>query len=193
MPDLYIIAGCNGAGKTTASFTILPEMLDCKEFVNADEIARGLSPFKPESVSFQAGRIMLERINQLINDKVSFAFETTLSTLSYLKTIELARQKGYTIKLLYIWLSDINLAIERVSIRVQDGGHNIPADVIARRYQRGLNNLIEKFIGVSDYWLIADNSTKPLKFVAEGFATSAPKIYNAAVWQKINDKSNEKR
>lgn len=90
MPNLYIISGCNEAGKTTASYTILPEMLNCKEFVNADEIAKGLSPFQPETVSFQAGKIMLERINELLNQKVDFAIETTLTTLSYQKTIKSA-------------------------------------------------------------------------------------------------------
>jgi predicted ABC-type ATPase len=89
LPNLYIIAGCNGAGKTTASFSILPEMLNCKEFVNADEIAKGLSPFQPESVAFQAGRLMLERINNLLNSEVDFAFETTLTTLSYISTVPL--------------------------------------------------------------------------------------------------------
>ena len=81
--NLYVIAGCNGAGKTTASFTILPEILDCKEFVNADEIARGISPFQPESVSFEAGRIMLKRIDDLLKENIIFAFETTLATKSY--------------------------------------------------------------------------------------------------------------
>ena len=93
MPNLYIISGCNGAGKTTASFTILPEMLNCKEFVNADEIAKGLSPFQPESVSFQAGRIMLERIEELIKSGVDFAFETTLTTLSYINTIKNSKKE----------------------------------------------------------------------------------------------------
>ena len=138
MPNIYIIAGCNGAGKTTASFTILPEMLDCKEFVNADEIARGLSPFQPESVSFRAGRIMIERIDELLNSGVDFGFETTLTTLSYLNTIKLAKQKGYTINLLYFWLNDVNLAIERVKTRVAEGGHNIPEETIRRRYSRGI-------------------------------------------------------
>ena len=103
MPNLYIIAGCNGAGKTTASFTILPEILDCKEFVNADEIAKGLSPFQPENVSFQAGRLMLERVDELLNNRSDFAFETTLTTLSYLNTIKEAKVKGYSITLLFFW------------------------------------------------------------------------------------------
>ncbi len=94
MPNIFIIAGCNGAGKTTASFTILPEMLNCKEFVNADEIAKGLSPFQPESVSFQAGRIMLERIDELLETELDFAFETTLTTLSYIILFLLQKQKA---------------------------------------------------------------------------------------------------
>ena len=101
-------------------------MLDCKEFVNADEIAKGLSPFQPESVSFQAGRIMIERIDELLNSGVNFAFETTLTTLAYLNTIKLAKEKGYTVTLIYFWLNDVNLAIERVKTRVNEGGHNIP-------------------------------------------------------------------
>jgi predicted ABC-type ATPase len=99
MPFLYIIAGCNGAGKTTASYTVLPEMLECKEFVNADEIAKGLSPFQPETVAFEAGRIMLNRIRELLKAKVDFAFETTLATKSYLPLINEAKDKGYTVVL----------------------------------------------------------------------------------------------
>ena len=147
VPNIFIIAGCNGAGKTTASFTILPEMLNCKEFVNADEIAKGLSPFQPESVSFQAGRIMLERIDELFETGVDFAFETTLTTLSYVNTISLAKSKGYTINLLFFWLNDVYLAIERVKARVNEGGHNIPEETIRRRYFRGIVNLTSKFSG----------------------------------------------
>ncbi len=108
MPNLYIIAGCNGAGKTTTSFTVLPEMLNCKEFVNADEIARGLSPFQPEKVSFQAGRIMLARIKELLNEKNDFAFETTLATRSYVSLINDAKRKGYTTVLIFFGLSLAN-------------------------------------------------------------------------------------
>lgn len=139
--NLYIIAGCNGAGKTTASFTILPDILDCKEFVNADEIARGLSPFQPDKVSFEAGRIMLNRIENLFQDNQSFAFETTLATKSYKNKIIEAKQNGYEVTLLFFWLNNIDLAIERVATRVQEGGHNIPTDVIIRRYKRGIINL----------------------------------------------------
>ncbi len=104
MPKLYIIAGCNGAGKTTASYTVLPEMLGCREFVNADEIAKGLSPFNPESVAIEAGRLMLQRMDDLLSEGSDFAFETTLSTRSYVKFIERAQAKGYFVTLLYFWL-----------------------------------------------------------------------------------------
>ena len=154
MPNIYIIAGCNGAGKTTAAFTLLPEMLDCNEFVNADEIAKGLSPFQPQTVSFHAGRIMLERIIELIDLGVDFAFETTLTTISYKNTIELARQKGYKITLLFFWLNDVILAIERVATRVSEGGHHIPEDVIIRRYFKGRANLTNVFINICDYRLL---------------------------------------
>lgn len=138
MPNLYIIAGCNGAGKTTASYTILPEILNCKEFVNADSIAAGLSPFNPENVALEAGRIMLHRIYQLMDDNVDFAFETTLSTRSYVPLIKKAQQKEYVVTLLFFWLNSSELAKQRVAKRVSNGGHNIPADVIDRRYTRNL-------------------------------------------------------
>ena len=146
--NLYIIAGCNGAGKTTASFTILPEILDCKEFVNADEIAKGLSPFQPEKVSFEAGRIMLNRIKDLIAEDVNFAFETTLATRSYKNRIIQAKEKGYRVTLLFFWLQNIELARERVKTRVLEGGHNIEPEVIARRYIRGIKNLFDIYLPI---------------------------------------------
>jgi len=126
MPNLYIIAGCNGAGKTTASFTVLPDILNCKEFVNADSIAVGISPFNPESVAFEAGRIMLHRIHELMKDRADFAFETTLSTRSYVSLIREARKIGYKINLLFFWLNSPEMAKQRVAERVSNGGHNIP-------------------------------------------------------------------
>lgn len=156
--NLYIIAGCNGAGKTTASFTILPEIINCKEFVNADEIAKGLSPFQPEKVAFESGRIMLNRIDELLKENESFAFETTLSTRSYKNKIKTAREKGYTITLLFFWLQNVELAKERVKIRVSEGGHNIEPEVIERRYLNGIKNLFEIYFPIVDGLLIFDNS-----------------------------------
>jgi len=155
---LYIIAGCNGAGKTTASFTILPEILDCKEFVNADEIAKGLSPFQPEKVSFEAGRIMLNRINDLLSENKNFAFETTLSTRSYKNKLAEAKEKGYRITLLFFWLQNTDLAKERVKIRVFEGGHNIEPEIIERRYIKGIKNLFDIYLPIDDGALIFDNS-----------------------------------
>ncbi len=165
--NLYIIAGCNGAGKTTASFTILPEILNCKEFVNADEIAKGLSPFQPEKVSFEAGRIMLNRIKELLENDANFAFETTLSTKSYRNTVAQAKEKGYTVVLLFFWLRSVELAIDRVKTRVLEGGHNIETEVIRRRYKNGIKNLFEIYIPIVEIVLIMDNSEDTYKLIAE--------------------------
>ncbi|KAA8484087.1 putative ABC-type ATPase [Arcticibacter tournemirensis] len=156
--SLYIIAGCNGAGKTTASFTILPEIIECREFVNADEIAKGLSPFQPEKVAIEAGRIMLSRINELLKANESFAFETTLSTRSYKNKILEAKQKGYSTMLLFFWLENVELAKERVKSRVAEGGHNIDPEVIERRYHKGINNLFNIYLPIVDDALVFDNS-----------------------------------
>ncbi len=164
---LYIFAGCNGAGKTTASFTILPEILDCKEFVNADEIAKGLSPFQPEKVSFEAGRIMLKRINELLSENENFAFETTLSTLSYKNKIIKAKEKGYRVTLLFFWLQNIKLAKERVKMRVLEGGHNIESNVIERRYFKGIKNLFNIYLPIVDGALIFDNSEGKHELIAD--------------------------
>ena len=164
---LYIIAGCNGAGKTTASFNILPEILDCKEFVNADEIARGLSPFQPEQVAISAGRMMLTRIQELLNNGDNFSFETTLSTRSFVETIHLARSKGYYTTLIFFYLESVELALDRVAIRVSEGGHNIEPAVIERRYNRGLVNLFNEFIDAIDKALIFDNSDGVFELIAK--------------------------
>lgn len=123
---LYIISGCNGAGKTTASYTVLPEVLECREFVNADEIAKGLSPFNPESVAIDAGRLMLQRIQELLKMNETFSIETTLSTKSYKNLVIKAHNLGYQVKLIFFWLDTPETAINRVAQRVSEGGHGIP-------------------------------------------------------------------
>ncbi len=184
MHNLYIISGCNGAGKTTASFTVLPEMLNCREFVNADEIARGISPFKPESVAIQAGKIMLSRIEELLLQRVDFAIETTLTTKSYLNTIKRAKTLGYQVTLLFFWLNDVELAIERVKMRVLEGGHNIPEEVIRRRYAKGMQNL-PQFIGYSDFWFVLNNSYEELRFIAEGNKSEIT-IFEKEIWKRLS-------
>jgi predicted ABC-type ATPase len=191
MPNLYIIAGCNGAGKTTASYTVLPELLNCNEFVNADNIAAGLSPFNPESVALEAGRIMLQRINELLNRGVDFAFETTLSTRSYISLVKKAQQKGYEVTLLFFWLSSPQMAMERVARRVSKGGHNIPADVIERRYYRGIRNLVYLYIPLCDRWFVINNMNTGHQVVVRGFKSSEKTIIKSDVWQVILDQAND--
>ena len=185
--NLYVIAGCNGAGKTTASFTILPEILNCKEFVNADEIAKGISPFQPETVSFEAGRIMLNRINDLIKDNKSFAFETTLATKSYRNKIIDAKKKGYHVTLLYFWLQNVELAIERVKTRVTEGGHNIENKIIRRRYKRGLINLFEIYLPIIDELMIFDNSEAKPELIAEKQINTELIIRNGSKFNQLKN------
>lgn len=154
---LYIIAGCNGAGKTTASMTVLPEVLHCREFVNADEIAKGLSPFRPEEVAVQAGRLMLERIDRLLTRGETFAIETTLATRSYAGLVRRAKAAGYTVVLLFFWLPSPEMAEMRVAQRVAEGGHDIPREVIRRRYWLGLRTLLEIYAPEVDVWSMYDN------------------------------------
>ncbi|MCL2844322.1 MAG: zeta toxin family protein [Chitinivibrionia bacterium] len=156
--SLYIIAGCNGAGKTTASFTVLPKILDCKEFVNADEIAKGISPFNPSSVATTAGKIMLKRIKELLAKNETFSIETTLASKLFTKTIKTAQDNGYLTTLLFFWLQSVETAKNRVAQRVKSGGHNIENDVIERRYLGGIKNLFELYIPIVDKLYIYDNT-----------------------------------
>lgn len=181
--QLYIIAGCNGAGKTTASFTILPEVLNCKEFINADEIAKGLSPFQPESVAMQAGRIMLARMDELLQKGETFAFETTLATKSYKQKIEWAQANGYEVTLLFFWLDSPNMAKKRVAQRVAEGGHSIPSETIERRYHNGITNLFAIYIDMVDICYIFDNSEGRKELIAQKEKHKGIIIYN-------NDKFN---
>ena len=183
LPKLYIIAGCNGAGKTTASFTILPEILGCKEFINADEIAKGLSPFQPESVAMQAGRIMLARMDELLQKGETFAFETTLATKSYKQKIEWAQANGYEVTLLFFWLDSPNIAKKRVAQRVAEGGHSIPLETIERRYYNGIANLFTIYIDIVDICYIFDNSEGRKELIAQKERHKDIVIYN-------NDKFN---
>jgi predicted ABC-type ATPase len=191
---LYIISGCNGAGKTTASFNILPDILNCKEFVNADEIARGLSPFRPEKVSIEAGRLMIKRIDELINLNQDFSFETTLSTKSFINTIEKAKSKGYYITLIFFWLESVELAKERVQKRVIEGGHNIEPNVIERRYKAGIKNLFQMYSNKVDSLLIFDNSKPESELIAEKEIVNENfTIYNPEKFNKLKIISDEQR
>ena len=183
--NLYIIAGYNGAGKTTASFTILPEILECKEFVNADEIAKGLSPFQPDKVAVESGRIMINRINDLLKEGISFAFETTLASKSYKNKIVLAKSKGYSVTLLFFWLQTIELAKDRVAIRVLEGGHDIPKSVIERRYVNGIKNLFSIYLPIVDDVMIFDNSQIKSQLIASKSNNSQLLIHDVQKYNQL--------
>lgn len=185
MPNFYILAGPNGAGKTTAAYTLLPEVLDVRNFVNADEIARGLSPFDVEAVVFEAGRIMLHRIDYLLTNSADFAIETTLSTRSYVQTIRRARALGYTVTLVFVYLSSPELAVDRVAKRVAAGGHNIPEAVIRRRYDRALRNLDALYMPVCDYFIVINNSGEAVTEVAAGGIGEVTAVFDDDCWAQI--------
>ena len=183
--QLYIIAGCNGAGKTTASYTVLPEILNCREFVNADEIAHGLSPFNPGNVAIEAGRLMLQRIEELLGRDETFAIETTLATKSYVNLVHRAQAKGYRVTLLFFWLRSPELAMQRVAERVSNGGHDIPEDIIRRRYASGIKNLFDLYAAEVDYWAVFDNSDNPRTMVAKGGNNRVTAVLNEELYTKL--------
>jgi len=190
MKRLYIIAGPNGTGKTTVSYTVLPEIFDCKEFVNADEIARGISPFNPEAVSIQAGRLMLKRLNELMDKKETFAFETTLSSVTFIDFIRKAQSQKYEVILLFLMLNSVNLAYERVETRVKEGGHNIPKEIIKRRFVKGLKNFFSRYYTIVDKWFLVDNSGDVFQFIAEGTNREII-IKNKRIWSELIKKYHE--
>lgn len=183
--NLYIISGCNGAGKTTASYTVLPEILGCKEFVNADEIARGLSPFNPNSMAIEAGKLMLKRIRELLGREESFAIETTLATRSYINLIHQAHAKGYVVTLVFFWLRSPELALQRIAERVKSGGHDIPTPTARRRYVAGIDNLFNLYATEVDCWYIYDNSVNPRIKIAEGGKDASGRVMNPELFTQI--------
>lgn len=164
--SLYVIAGPNGAGKTTFAREFLPHFARCPEFVNADLIAGGLSPFSAAGAAIEAGRIMLKRIKELASQRRDFAFETTLAGRSYLSLFRDLKRKGYRIQLLYLWLPHVQLAIRRVRDRIRRGGHDVPEDDIRRRFSRGVKNLFAEYRPLLDTWTILDNSGSRPRLVA---------------------------
>jgi Uncharacterized protein conserved in bacteria len=158
MPKIVVMAGPNGAGKSTTAPMMLREALAVEEFVNADAIAAGLSGFAPERVAFTAGRAMLCRLHELAAERRDFAFETTLASRSFAPWLGKLRASGYRFELIYLWLPHAELAIERVAERVRRGGHDVPTDVIQRRYDKGLANFFDLYRCLADFWMMIDNS-----------------------------------
>ena len=165
-PNLYIIAGPNGAGKTTFARKFLPDYVKCLEFINADLIAGGLSPFMPERAAIRAGRIMMEQIHLIGEQRRDFGFETTLSGKTYVKLFKELKEKGYRIHLFFLWIGNANLAMERIADRVRRGGHDIPEIVVRRRFAKGLTNFVNLYRPILDSWFIFDNSKAIPRLIA---------------------------
>ena len=166
-PTIYIIAGCNGAGKTTFAREYLPHEVKCLRFLNADELARGLSPLDPVAGAFKAGRLLLREVHESISKRETFALESTLSGRTYVNVFREARRTGYSIELHYLWLASPAQAIARVRQRVRSGGHDVPVADIRRRFHRSLKHLLEDYLSLSARWTVWDNRQVPPKLLAQ--------------------------
>lgn len=187
---MYIISGCNGSGKTTASYTLLPELLDCSEFVNSDEFAKSLAPFHPETAYITASRYMLKKLRYLFTRREDFCIETTLATRSLLKTVRMAQDQGYFVTVVYLWLRSPEIAIKRVAARVEAGGHDVAPDIIRRRYYTGLEYFFDLYSPVCDKWMLVDNSDKEFRIIAEGSAKGTT-VRDLPLYQQITQQINE--
>lgn len=185
MPQrILMIAGPNGAGKTTMALTLIPDLPMLYEFINADEIARGLAPLHPASVALTASKLMVKRMKELLASNKSLAFETTGAGTNYLKYLHEAKRKGYEIGLMFLWLSSPEQAIQRVKERVEQGGHDVPAETVRRRYYGGLKNLIKHYLPLADRALILDNSLeRGNKLIARKKLASALQIEDKIIWE----------
>ena len=186
-PSLIIIGGPNGAGKTTASADILLGALSVHEFVNADTIAKGLSEFKPETVGFDAGRIMLERLHHLTEQRLDVAFETTLASRTFAPWIKQLIATGYQFHVVFLWLPSADVAVTRVLGRVREGGHHVPEDVIRRRYEAGLRNFFRIYRPIAKTWRFYDNSDpRGRRVLASGGLGEPDVVLDADLWNNIN-------
>lgn len=192
-PLLVIISGPNGAGKTTSALKLLPRKFKISKFINADFIARGLSPLDPSVSAIEAGRLMLARIEESVTRKESFAFETTLSSRVFLNLINKCKDRGYEIVVLYISLASPELAISRVKARVLKGGHTVPEETIRRRFYRGLNNFFNLYSKLADYWILGDNSGAYPELIAEKNPISNEIFYNRDIYARIFEVSKNDR
>ena len=170
-PTIYLVAGCNGAGKTTFAKEFLPSV-GVIRFLNADEIARGLSPLDPSVVAFKAGRLLLSELRELIDRQETLALESTLSGKTYVKIFKEAKQRGYRIDLHFVWIPDVREAIRRVRQRVIEGGHDVPVEDIKRRFARSIQHLLDDYAPLANKWFLWDNSTPPAKLLAESTSQS---------------------
>ena len=161
--NVYIIAGPNGSGKTTFARLFLPDYINCQNFVNADLIALGLAPFEPRAAAIKAGKLVLQQIHEYAQRSVDFAFETTLSGKSYANLLKELKTKGYGLHLFFLWIPSPELAIARINDRVAEGGHNVPAEDVRRRFIRGIHNFFSLYEPLVNSWMLFDNSrAKPV-------------------------------
>jgi predicted ABC-type ATPase len=189
-PQVIIIAGPNGAGKTTLAPFLLRDQLGVLEYVNADPIALGLSGFDPASVALPAGRVMLTRLRELVGQRKTFAFETTLSAKHYAGWIEKLRRDGYVFQLSFLWLRSPDLAVQRVRERVRAGGHDVNEQVIRRRYAAGLKNFWRIYQSLANTWAVYDNSDSPNPImIAQGADGEGPSIIRADLWERFQEMS----
>lgn len=188
---IIIIAGPNGAGKTTTALSMTSEPNVIYEYINADEIARGLAPLHPESVSLIASKLMIRRMRELLASQQNLAFETTGSGTNYVKYLKESKVLGYEIYLIFLWLSSPELAISRVAKRVEQGGHHIPAETIRRRYYLGIKNLIKYYLPISDNALLLNNSEgQSNKIIANKSINDCLHIENMVLWKEIQRIAN---
>ena len=187
MHQIYMIGGPNGAGKTTSVMTLLPHLLSCDEYVNADAIAAGLSPFNPGPAAIQAGRLMLGRIQQLFRQRKDFAFETTMASRTFAPFLLKCKRNGYSVNLLYMWLKSADLAVKRVASRVLDGGHDVPESLVRRRYLSGLENFFRLYQPLADTWALYDNSSEKPSLVARWRGIGPAMVIDPSVWAVIQE------
>ena len=166
--NVYVIAGPNGSGKTTFATMFLPDYVKCPNFVNADLIARGLAPFKPRNAAIKAGKLVLQQISEFAGRDLDFAFETTLSGKSYVRLFKALKTKGYAVHIFFLWIPSPELAIERIKDRVKEGGHNVPAEDVRRRFIRGIDNFFKLYKSLFDTWTLFDNSKAKPVLIAKG-------------------------
>ncbi len=184
-PSLIALAGPNGAGKSTAGPDLLKDTLGITEFVNADLIAQGLSPFAPDRAAVAAGRIMLERLRDLVRQRTTLAFETTLSGRAYARWIADLLETGYLFHVIFLWLPSPEQAIARVADRVRRGGHHIPDEVVHRRYHGGLRNFFRLYSPMATSWRLYDSSGERPQIIARGGATAELRIFDKPTWQHV--------
>ena len=184
-PSIVVLAGPNGAGKSTAAPALLQGTLGVTEFVNADDIARGLSAFNAERAALPAGRVMLARLRELARQRISFAFETTLASRSFAPWLERLRREGYSIHMLFLWLPSADFAIDRVAARVRMGGHSVPAQTVRRRYRAGIRNFFNLYERLASTWRVYDNSGSAPQLIAARLDFQETAVYDGDVWVTI--------